>query len=295
MRIIGFGDSITEGTDYFAPHLANILYTAYGRKVVDMVNAGVGGNTTVNALARIQADVINKSPDMVIVNFGTNDAYKDDGISPRVPLSTYQSNIASIFNQIQTAGAVVVWMNSIPCNEAVTSPNLLNADKQSYNTAAKVEADARGITTVDVYGQLMNGDYTISSLLNSDGIHPAITAVNILAETVFGTMLTDLKKAFMQASIRQSLISNGSLSNLVNPLGWGGAGSTIQNIVVQPRTAYVLSHDGVGQIKYKSLPSNEEKTLEGKATIIRTSNITTTITLTTVGNVNKSSVTFKKL
>ncbi|SPU10891.1 esterase [Niallia circulans] len=40
----------------------------------EIINAGINGNNTVDALNRIEADVIQKQPDLVTILFGANDA-----------------------------------------------------------------------------------------------------------------------------------------------------------------------------------------------------------------------------
>ena len=47
---------------------------------VTMINAGISGHTTVNALARIDRDVISHQPDVVTVMFGLNDVGKNVSI-----------------------------------------------------------------------------------------------------------------------------------------------------------------------------------------------------------------------
>ena len=41
---------------------------------VEVINAGVGGNSSANLLKRVHEDVIAKQPDLVILMVGTNDA-----------------------------------------------------------------------------------------------------------------------------------------------------------------------------------------------------------------------------
>lgn len=69
--IVFFGNSITAGVgagpDEDFP-------TLVGRKLgVQVINAGVSGDTTGDALARIDRDVIAKKPSIVVVEFGGND------------------------------------------------------------------------------------------------------------------------------------------------------------------------------------------------------------------------------
>ncbi len=98
-NIICFGDSLTAGygakpgEDYPAV-LSNIL----GQPVI---NAGVSGHTTRQALERLQADVLDNDPKLVIVQFGGNDFFR------KIPKNETRDNLDQIVLQIQGKGAMV--------------------------------------------------------------------------------------------------------------------------------------------------------------------------------------------
>jgi lysophospholipase L1-like esterase len=75
MRIVFFGDSLTEGRDG-ASYLA-LLGDRVAREAaprgVQLVNAGVAGDTVVNLARRIPRDVAPHRPDWVVVFIGVND------------------------------------------------------------------------------------------------------------------------------------------------------------------------------------------------------------------------------
>jgi lysophospholipase L1-like esterase len=99
-NIIAFGDSLTAGygagagEDYPAG-----LARAIGREVI---NAGVSGDTTDSALARIDADVLQRSPRVVIVGLGGNDFLRG------TPIASTEANLRNIVKQVQASGAMVV-------------------------------------------------------------------------------------------------------------------------------------------------------------------------------------------
>ena len=97
--IICFGDSLTYGTgaakgmDY-PSQLARLI----GRPVI---NLGIPGDTTSDALARIDT-VLAKEPRMVLLTLGGND------LKNRVPKETAFRNLERIIQMIQDRGALVV-------------------------------------------------------------------------------------------------------------------------------------------------------------------------------------------
>lgn len=73
MRIVAFGDSITEGVIGIQPE-QNWL-RLLGRKLgpgYELFNAGVGGNSAREAMRRYESDVLSRNPDGIIIEFGGN-------------------------------------------------------------------------------------------------------------------------------------------------------------------------------------------------------------------------------
>jgi lysophospholipase L1-like esterase len=99
-KIICFGDSLTAGygaspgMDY-PSQLARLL----GRPVI---NAGVSGDTTATALARLENDVLSRSPRIVLITLGGND------LKNRLPQERTFENLKTIVESIQATGARVV-------------------------------------------------------------------------------------------------------------------------------------------------------------------------------------------
>ena len=98
--IICFGDSLTYGTgagpgkDY--PSQLSVMI---GKPVI---NAGVPGDTTASALQRLQQDVLDRSPDVVLITLGGNDL--KNGVAKDIAFE----NLTLIVESIQGYGARVV-------------------------------------------------------------------------------------------------------------------------------------------------------------------------------------------
>lgn len=96
--IVCVGDSLTEGVgagsgeDYPA-----VLAREIGRPVI---NAGVRGDTTAQALERID-DVLSKNPRLVIILLGGNDFLRQR------PRRETQKNLEEIVRRVQAGGAMV--------------------------------------------------------------------------------------------------------------------------------------------------------------------------------------------
>lgn len=80
MKIIFFGDSLTQGT-----HGANYVNkVAAAMRGHHFINQGVNGDTSLNLYRRVDRDVIEQNPDGVFLMIGVNDAisHSDPGSRP---------------------------------------------------------------------------------------------------------------------------------------------------------------------------------------------------------------------
>ena len=106
-KVVCFGDSVTGvyyhtgGRRAYTDMLGLALRRLHPKADVSMTNAGVSGNTTRDALARIDRDVLRHRPTLVTVMFGLNDV-------TRVPLDEYRKNLAEIVARCRAAGAEVI-------------------------------------------------------------------------------------------------------------------------------------------------------------------------------------------
>ena len=104
ITILALGDSLTTGYGLapeasFASRLEQIL-NHEGRDV-RVIDGGVSGDTAYDGLRRIDR-LLAHNPDLVIVEFGTNDWYSG------LPVEEIKANLARIIDKCQGAGALVL-------------------------------------------------------------------------------------------------------------------------------------------------------------------------------------------
>jgi len=98
-NIICFGDSITFG---YGAESGEDYPTALAKMVkMPVINSGIDGDTTVEALKRLDSDVISRQPFLVIIEFAGNDFLR------AVPKETTVNNIKLMVDKIQAKGAMV--------------------------------------------------------------------------------------------------------------------------------------------------------------------------------------------
>jgi lysophospholipase L1-like esterase len=116
-KIVAYGDSITQGHQtpkhqIWTALLSEQLRQAMGDHAPQIINAGVGGNTSGEGLARFEKDVLPHLPALVLVEFGGNDAtWKlERHLSPE----TCQANLHTIHRKITEQQGRVIFMSFPP-------------------------------------------------------------------------------------------------------------------------------------------------------------------------------------
>lgn len=165
-NIICFGDSITEGVGANpGEDFPSLLSVKLNRPVI---NAGRSGDTTQDALKRIQGDVLDKNPGLVIVEFGANDYLK------KIPMEETFQNLDKTVELLQAQGAVVV---------LVTVKIGIFFDEY-YKGFKKIARERKILLVSDI----LKGIFT-DPKLKSDGLHPNSAGYKIIADRIYKAIL----------------------------------------------------------------------------------------------------------
>ncbi len=202
-----FGDSIMEGwmdaeryPELAYPAIIDSLFRSLGRNVTT-VNLGAGGETTEDALRRIDAEVLARRPRIVVVSFGSNDWFVW-GNPPfqRVPLPRSVDNLSLMFDKIHGAGAHAVLLGMPPVIEKrfymLFEPALyapyggVEACNDLYNRMMRERARDRSVPVISIEWSV-NRD----TLLGFDGVHPSAAGHRRIAADLAPLLLALLDSA----------------------------------------------------------------------------------------------------
>lgn len=175
MRLVALGDSITAGT------AGSTWLTYLDPPPVYVHNAGIGGNTTTQMLARLTTDVLAYSPTDVTIMGGTNDIFGVTDMTLAAMAGSF-ANLASIMDQIVAAGASA-WLLTIPPVEIMWDDG---TSVETYNGALPALAAAHGATFIDVWAALVDGsgNWANAAWEVGDGVHPSAIGSAIIAGVV---------------------------------------------------------------------------------------------------------------
>lgn len=158
-KIITFGDSITKGyTDLFRDKITK----EYTDVNIEVVNAGVIGDTSTHGLMRIQ-DIIDQKPNVVIVGFGMNDWRK--GVS----LEFFKQNMRSIIDRLEKNNVRVILATINPDYRGFLKGTSRIIDK--YNVIIMEVAYEKRIRIADINSLWKRKIIPLKRGL-SDAIHP---------------------------------------------------------------------------------------------------------------------------
>jgi hypothetical protein len=146
-----------------------------------MVNAGISGNTTASALARIDRDVLGRQPTLVTVMFGLNDMNA-------LSLEQYRANLTTIIEKCRAAGADVLLCTP---NNVIDTAGRPTARLEQYCDAMREVGRATQTPVCDCYAELQAFRQRGASgwrLLMSDAIHPNMDGHKRIAETIARTI-----------------------------------------------------------------------------------------------------------
>jgi len=207
ITIVAFGDSVTHG--YLAsdePNYETVYWNRLRQKLnalhsyipVNVINAGIGGDTAKNALSRLDSQVLKHEPDLVIVCFGLNDINN--------PLEEYLSALRTIFDRCCASGTEVIFMTPNMLNTYVsddTAPQYLSYAAKTaafqveggrmdqYMTQALALAKSMGVSVCDCYSKWKELSKTedITLLLANRINHPTAQMHELFADMLFETIM----------------------------------------------------------------------------------------------------------
>ena len=166
MKIVIFGDSITNGYDH-VDHSSSLLLKEAVEKVaqheVEVILQGVNGENTADALKRV-GKVLAEQADKVLVFFGANDAANHVPVTPE----QFHANLTRIVQQIGTDKAVL--LTPPYHNDDCGVDKRSNRFVERFGAETKAVAEQFNLPLIDIY-QAMRASEQANAWLQADGFH----------------------------------------------------------------------------------------------------------------------------
>ncbi|RYZ98524.1 MAG: hypothetical protein EOP47_19140 [Sphingobacteriaceae bacterium] len=190
----------------------------------EIYNKGGDGNTTAHLLGRVDKDVIDLRPKLVIIMIGTND------VNQNIPFTQFKANLASVINRIKIAGADVLLMSPPPRGvDVISFPEYEHNDitdtiTKIHNELSK-ELGCYYLDMNKLFKDAGTPNPTASSMIfnaannpeRPDGIHPNAKGMLFIATKLFN---------FMQANLPSIKSGDVTIVCFGDSITWG-AGSNL--------------------------------------------------------------------
>jgi acyl-CoA thioesterase-1 len=178
IKIVFLGDSLTAGLGLLAdqayPAVIGNQFADDGYSQVEIVNAGVSGDTTAGGLRRL-GDALESGVRILVVALGGNDALR--GLSP----TQTHDNLAAIIHGAETQGVQVVLVGML-------APPNLGPDYRDAFARAFADLARENKKTVAYVPFLLEGVAGNPALNQADGIHPTTEGAKIVADHLYPTL-----------------------------------------------------------------------------------------------------------
>lgn len=233
-KVVFAGNSITEA-GFYESYIWLYYMTRFPDQRIEVINAGIGGNTAGDIAARFDEDVLSRRPTTIVLTFGMNDSgyFEYNQAEPgkfadKKVEESYNSFRVLVDKLRSQPGIQTIMMSSVPYDETMKNKdNYFPGKSKTMERIVdfqKKEASANQWAFVDLYypmkqinleGQKMNPEFTI---IGKDRIHPGngghlVMAYLFLKSQGFqGIPVADVKIDARNRSVKQSI--NADIGNL---------------------------------------------------------------------------------
>ena len=182
--ILAFGDSLVAGyglpvADGFAAQLERRLRSTFPEPRV--INAGVSGNTTTDALKRLprMLSALDHRPALAIVQIGPND------VLYQVPPSLTRSNLEALLVEFNRCGVPVLLTT-------VSVPPILAQRAAAYAGLHREVAMRRGVETWPFFP---DGVFGCPDMVLADQVHPNAAAIEKVVDAMLPSVVRMVQRS----------------------------------------------------------------------------------------------------
>lgn len=198
-KIIFFGDSITQlgaATNGYIPMIQEMLAKEGMVDQYELVGSGISGNKVTDLYLRLEEDVLQKNPSIVVIYIGINDIWHKQTSGTGTDIMKYVQFYEAIIKKLQAAGIKVVVCTPSVIGERKDFSNEQDGDLNNYSNWLRYYAKTNNIPCVDLRTSFLN--YLIANneknidkgLLTADRVHLNLQGNQLVAEEIWKVLKT---------------------------------------------------------------------------------------------------------
>lgn len=183
-RVVFMGNSITDiwaakHPDFFKNH--------------GYVGRGISGQTSYQFLLRFRQDVINLKPQLVVINYGTNDIAENTGAYDED--QTF-NNVCSMVDMARANDIKVILCSTLPAENFSWRPNITDGMQKirHLNDRVKAYCKANKIPYVDYFSAMLSEDgMGMKKEYQNDTVHPNVKGYDVMEAIIVPAIEKALK------------------------------------------------------------------------------------------------------
>lgn len=197
IKVVFFGDSITSqgaGKNGYIQKMDSLIKLQGLGNNYELVGAGVSGNRVYDLYLRIENDVLDKKPDVVIIYIGINDVWHKTTTGTGTEPAKYEQFYRAIIKKLQAQNIKVIVCTPSVIGEKNDVTNLQDGDLNKYSNIVKGIAKSLSLPVCDLraafgdYLKTNNPNNVEKGILTVDGVHLTGAGNLLVANTMWQTI-----------------------------------------------------------------------------------------------------------
>jgi lysophospholipase L1-like esterase len=197
-RIVFLGDSITQagvGEKGYVTLIKNQLADKHKDLGIEVIGAGISGNKVPDLQKRLQKDVLDKKPTLVVIYIGINDVWHGENDPAKgTSKENFEAGLKEIIGKIKDAKAEVLLCTPSVIGEKTGGANKLDARLDDYADISRSVAKETKIPLCDLrkafqdYLKEKNTKNDERGVLTSDRVHLNDAGNKFVAMTILKSL-----------------------------------------------------------------------------------------------------------
>lgn len=179
-RVVFFGDSITEFGVQADGYIAQMRDSLDARKMThqyELIGAGIGGNKIYDLYLRMESDVLERKPKVVVIYVGVNDVWHKLTFGTGTDADKFKKFYAAIIAKLKKEDIKVILCTPACVGEKKGGVNPLDVELDIYSQIIRDLAREKDCLLSDFrkafveFNAINNTADDYSNILTTDGVH----------------------------------------------------------------------------------------------------------------------------
>lgn len=193
-KVIFFGDSITQAGVKPGGYIVKVGELAAKEGKADQfefIGAGIGGNKVYDLYLRMEEDVLEKNPEVVVLYIGVNDVWHKRSHGTGTDADKFENFYTAIITKLRSKNCQVILCTPAAIGEMTDSSNELDGDLNKYSNIIRGLAGKNNLPLVDLrkafleYNLKFNVENKESGILTTDRVHLNERGNQLVAEEMW--------------------------------------------------------------------------------------------------------------